>query len=385
MNALFMTRAARAGRRAGMLLAAGLCCASLLAGCASAPATAVKEPVFFPPPPNAPRVQFLKAIAGSKDVVDATDSFSLFLRGQTKEDIEKFIIKPYGITYAKGKLYVCDAQGLKVAIIDLINKKFDFLKGTVGLGRLKKPINVAVDDDGSLFVVDTMRKEILSYDAAGNFIQAYGKGIVNKPVDVALDSEGLYILDLGDGDIKVLDRKSGGLIRKFGNTAVPEGEAPVFAMPTNMAFDSKGFIYATNISLANVVKLDKDGHLLFRFGKLGDAFGEFTRPKGIAVDETGRIFVVDGGAQNVQIFNETGRLLMFFGDPPLPEGALNLPVSVAVTRENLDYFQKLAAPDFVLEEVIFVANQQGPNKVAVYGLGRKQTDGAPRQGAPKKP
>ena len=81
---------------------------------------------------------------------------------------------------------------------------------------------------------------------------------------------------------------------------------------------------------------------------------------------------MDGGQQNVQVFNETGRILVFFGDPGLLRGSLNLPVGIAVTKDNLDYFQKMAAPGFVLEAVILVTNQYGAEKVSVYGLGQMQ-------------
>jgi hypothetical protein len=156
-------------------------------------------------------------------------------------------------------------------------------------------------------------------------------------------------------------------------------------------------IYVTNIGDATVKIYDKDGHFISKFGQLGDLFGEFTRPKGIAVDKDHRIFVVDGGFQNVQLFNENHRLLMFFGDPPLPAGALDLPASIDVTTDNLDYFQQFAAPDFVLDEVVFVTNQMGSSMVSIYGLGHKkgtvpassteepkQPEGAPK-GGEKKP
>jgi DNA-binding beta-propeller fold protein YncE len=359
-------------------------CVYLLAGCATPPVV-VKELVFFPPLPNAPRVQFLKSISTSKDVVaEKANSFTLFIKGETEE--VKQIIKPYGVAYVKGKLYVCDVMGMRVDIIDLVHKKFDYLKGaSAGFGKLKKPINLAVDDKGNIYVVDTTRKEVLMYDASGSLVKIYGKGIVNKPVDVAVDGTELYILDLGDNEIKVLDRNSGELIRGIGKT---EGTTQGLAMPTNFAFDGKGYIYVTNISLGNVMKLDKDGHIISQFGKIGDSFGEFTRPKGIAVDSQEHIFVVDGGTQNAQIFNDAGRLLMFFGNPPLPAGALNLPVSIAVTNEDLDYFQKLAAPGFVVEQVIFVTNQQGNDKVSIYALGHMSGPDSSRQtgqGTEKKP
>ncbi len=324
-------------------------------------------PVFFPAPPNPPRIQFLKSIATSKDVVQQKGEFSLLSLGGEQKEVVREIKKPYGITYAQGKLYVCDLQGPNVVIIDLVNSTFDYLKGNLGYGKLKKPVNLTVDDAGNIYVVDSIRKEVLMYDPAQNFVRSYGKEIAVKPADVAVDKENLYILDLAENDIKVVDRQSGQLIRSIGKTV---DKVQGLSIPTNFTLDGNGFLYATNVGTGSVLKIDKDGHFLDHFGQLGDGFGEFVRPKGIATDASGRICVVDAGHQNVQVFGENNRLLMFFGDPPLPAGGLNLPASIAVTGDHLDYFQKFAEPGFKLEEIFFVTNQMGPDKVAIYGLGK---------------
>ena len=342
-------------------------CAVMIGAFAGCSTPQVKpEPVFFPPPPNPPRVQFLKSISSSKDV--EKEKSRLWVSGFTAADMPKPIVKPYGIAYNKDKLYVCDVQGNTVVIIDLFSETFDYLKGNLNYGKLKKPVNIAVDDAGNMYVVDTARKEVLMYDAAGSFIKTYGKEIAKKPVDVAIHDTNLFILDLGDNDIKVIDMESGDLVRSIGKSE--EGKS--LSMPTNFTIDNNGLIYITNVGSGNVIKLDVDGHFLGSFGKLGDAFGEFTRPKGIAVDGQNRMFVVDGGAQNVQLFAENQRLMMFFGNPPLKTGALNLPTGIALTTDHLDYFQKLAEPDFVVEQVIFVANQMGNSKISIYGLGHKK-------------
>lgn len=345
------------------------CLLLALSGCA---AKLVKKDdvVFFPPLPNNPRVQFLKSINNSKDIEAEKNEFSFFVVGKKKDtDKVKEILKPYGVAYAQGKIYVCDMQTPAIVIMDLEAQTFETLQGNKGAGKLKKPINVAVDESGNIFVVDVIRKEVLMYNAAGDFIQVFGGGIVNKPADVALDANNLYILDLGDSDIKVLDRKSGELVRKIGKT---EGTVQGLSIPTNIASDGRGILYTTNVGTGNIIKLDRDGHILGNFGKVGDAFGEFVRPKGVAVDPKGRIFVVDGGHQNVQIFNDEFRLLMFFGNTQGQPGVLNLPASVAVTTENLEFFQKMAAPGFILEEVIMVTNQMGPDRVSIYGLGQME-------------
>lgn len=340
--------------------------ASVFAGCAAP--MEKKEAVFFPPPPNSPRIQYLTKISDSTDIEGKKQNFALILLGGKRADKVQKIAKPYGITASNGKIYVCDIGASNILIIDPAKKSISGLKGNYNLGKLKKPVNVAVDKDGSLYVADTMRKEIVAFDANGEFKGAYGKEMEIKPADVAVDEQFIYILDMGNNEIKLLDKKGGKLLRSFGKTS--ENAEERLAIPTNMTLGTDGFIYVTNVGTGKVVKLDRDGHVLSTFGGLGDIVGMFSRPKGIAVDDEGRIFVADGGNQNVQVFNAESRILIFFGDPGLDQGSLNLPAGITVTRENIEYFQKFADPAFAVEELIFVANQFGDAKISVYGLGQ---------------
>jgi len=356
--------------------------ALFLAGCA-APQAVKREPVFFPVPPNEPKIQFLKAISGSADVEPQRSKMELLVSGATERDINRPIVRPYGVRYVNGKLYVCDIQGASTVIVmDLKNKKFDYMKENAGRGQLKKPINMEIASDGTIYVADTVKKEVMIYDKTGTFVGSLGREENMKPVDVAVDNDYIYALDLKESEIKIYDRKTLKYVRSIGKT---EDKSQGLALPTNLTIDDSGLIYVTNITDASVKIYDKDGHYINRIGQLGDALGEFTRPKGIAVDALRRVWVVDGAFQNVQVFNENRKMLMFFGDPPLPAGALNLPAGIAVTTEDLPYFQQFADPDFILEQVVFVTNQMGDTKISVYGLGHKK--GAPPTSAadPRKP
>jgi hypothetical protein len=376
------TRNLSGTRKFSRLVLVTLSGALLLAGCA-APQAAKKSSVFFPAPPNEPRVQFLKSISGSADVEEQRSKLQLLVSGATEKDSNRPIARPYGVRYLKGKLYVSDTQGASTVIImDLRNKSFNYLKENPGRGQLKKPINFEVASDGTIYVADTLKKEVMIYDPAGVFVGSIGREQNMKPVDVALDKDYIFALDLNDSDIKIFDRKTLQYVRSIGKT---EDKSQGLALPTNLTIDDNGLIYVTNITDATVKIYDKDGHFINKIGQLGDALGEFTRPKGIAVDPQHRIWVVDGAFQNVQVFNENRRMLMFFGDPPLAQGALNLPAGIALTTEDLDYFQQFADPDFVLEQVVFVTNQMGDARVSIYGLGHKKGTLPTTAAVPAKP
>jgi DNA-binding beta-propeller fold protein YncE len=185
---------------------------------------------------------------------------------------------------------------------------------------------------------------------------------------VAVAGDFLYVLDAAHHEVKIFDRVSGKFLRGVGNH--PETPLQSLSLPLGIALDRQGSIFTINIGHGRVVNLDRDGHFLSAFGKLGDGFGEFARPKGIAIDDHDRIYVVDAGHQNVQIFNHQGRLLMFFGDPGLPLGSMNLPAGITVTSQGIEFFQSFIDPAFKVEELIFVTNQFGDHKIAVYGLGQ---------------
>ncbi len=349
----------------------GILSVPLLTSC-STPAQLVKPaPTFFPPAPNEPRIQYLTGFSSSKIVEDTKNSFFFFLSGAQQGDQTFTLMKPFGIAVYKGIIYVSDTGSDTVYRIDLVNKKFEPLKGNTGYGRLKKPVRLTVDESGNLYVTDTTRKEIVVFTPEGDYLKAYGKGIASKGVAAAVDLENVYILDQKDLDIKVIDRKSGLLVKSIGESS---DSFSGFIYPSDMTMDSEGFLYVTDIGSGVVAKFDKDGHTVLTFGQLGDALGEFARPKGIGVDAGGVIYVVDSGLQTVQLFNQDGRLLMFFGDRSLTPGSMNLPTSIWLSRDNLDYYKQFADPSFESEYLIFIINQygSGAENVSIYGFGHKK-------------
>lgn len=334
-----------------------------LSACAG---TTAKNSVFWPGAPDLPRIQYLTAFKDSKDVVGEKKLSLLDIGGA--QDVYINLVKPYGIAAANGKLYICDTVQADVITVDLPNKKMTRLSGNVNAGRLKKPINVAVDARGNLYVADTSRLEVLQYAPDGSYLRSFGTSKDLKPVDVRVDELYLYILDGMTSQVHLYDLASGDYVKSIGRNDDPKRS---LAGPTNMALDAKGGVYVSNFGSGRIIKLDRDGNFHLGYGKLGSSFADFTRPRGITVDANGLVYVVDAGAQHVQIFDDKFRLLLLFAGPGTA-GSLNIPAGIAVSSDNLDYYQTLAEPDFKLEKVVFVVSQVGEHKVSVYGLGKKQ-------------
>ena len=103
-------------RRAGLaLVTVGL---SLLAGCATGPGENTgRKFIYFPPPPAAPRVQYLTSFSGGMDPDSVSGKFATFVIGQ--EVSSAAILKPYGVAVASNQLFICDTSARAVDILDL--------------------------------------------------------------------------------------------------------------------------------------------------------------------------------------------------------------------------------------------------------------------------
>jgi len=339
----------------------------ILAGCATAPEPEEEKteagPVFYPPLPNPPRIQFLTTFSGAADVekVEKSELATFVLGKETQEEQE--LSKPYGVALFDGKLYVADTRGGGYAIFDLREHTFR------AVGGFKKPINITFDAKGNKYITDTVLDQVIVYGPGDNRIQAFGETGEMKPGDVAILGNKLFVTDLKNHQIQVLDKTSGEFLYAIGSAGSADGQ---FVYPTNLALGPDGNLYVSDTGNFRVEVFSPEGRFIRKLGEIGTSLGKFARPKGISVDRDGRIYVVDAAFQNVQVFDSEGKLLMFFAEPGNGPGQLYLPTDISIDYENVAYFQPYAEPGFKLEYVILVSNQFGPNKVNVYGFGKMQ-------------
>ncbi len=337
--------------------------ALLVAGCA-APVRKKEAAVYFPPAPELPRVQFLVAYNGLKDIEEQS-AFNRFVVGEV-QDVK--LDKPYGVAMYDGRIYVCDTND-SVVVFDLKNKSYSSLKGATGPGRLVQPTNISVEPDGTKFVADPARGQVVVFDRNDDYAGAFGEPGSWRPVDAVPFEKRLYVADIQNGLVKVFDRETGQMVKTIGDKGEPSQRID---RPTNLAFDREGNLYVTDIGRFQVVKFDRDGHFQSTFGRAGDSPGHFARPKGIAVDHDGRLFAVDAAFNNVQIFNRDGRLLMFFGGGGDKPGDLVLPAKVALDYDDVPYFQQYVEPGFEVEYLVLVTSQFGSRMVNVLAYGKEK-------------
>jgi sugar lactone lactonase YvrE len=357
-----------------LLLAAALVCS--LAGCSTESGNGGGgQFIFYPPPPGPPRVQYLTGFSSGKDPEAVSGKLLEFVVGTETTTLP--ILKPYGLALASNQLFICDTGSRAVDLLDLELETMQRFS-PAGMGKFGVPINIVLDADGSRFVTDTARNQVLCYDATGRFTGMLEETNTLRPTGVAVTAERLYVSDITSHSIRVYSKTSRQLLFTIppNPNAGEDTEPGKLYMPVNLALDSEGRLYVSDLAVCRVKIFDADGKFLRTFGGQGDLPGQFARPKGIAVDRAGRIFVIDAASQTCQIFDPEGKLLLSFGEPgggaAAVTGTLNLPAAVCIDYDHLSAFRKFAAPGFVIEELLIISNQLGQPKVSVFGLGHKE-------------
>jgi DNA-binding beta-propeller fold protein YncE len=344
----------------------GFLLALLLNGCTTATPKKTNY-TFFPPAPDEPRVQFLTSFSGDTDL-GRSSGFQEYITGvKSAAPLEK----PYGLALNDGKVFVCDTVKGVVQIFDLKKQRASYF-APQGEGRMKMPFNLSVDEDGTRYIVDTLRNQVLIYTKDGEYVTAIGKKDEFKPTDVVVTTNRLFITDLHAHCVKVYDKTERSYL--FSIPASTNVAKQTLYSPVNMALDKvNNRLLVSDISRFAIQIYDLEGKYLDTIGQQGLGMGSFARPKGVAVDREGIAYVVDASVQLVQMFDKQGRLLMYFGQPGAStRGQLTLPAAVKIDYKHLDYFSKYVAPGFKLDYVILVTSQFGENKVSVYGFLKKK-------------
>ena len=342
----------------------------LILGCATGPSDRkssgeIGTVVFYPSPPQRPRLQFLHTIAGEEDIGQSRSAFDEFLVGKPQSEIR--VGKSYDVASSNGKVYVLDRSIEKLLIIDLADRKFNYLDDQ-RLGKLGDPSGIWVTADETKYIADMQRKQIVVFGRDNRFLRTYGDPeLFDKPVDVAVYGDRIYVSDMEKHQIFVLDKTSGNVKMTIGKLGKQDGE---LYKPTHVIVDQNGDIFVNDAFNYRIQKFDAGGRFIKSYGFPGDNLGGFVRPKGLDIDKDGHLYVADAAFENVQIFDEkSGQLLLFFGGPGLGPGNMYMPAGVHIDYANATYFSEFVDKDFRLQYILYVGNMFGPRKLNVYGFG----------------
>jgi len=360
-----------------------ICClvGQLLTGCATT-APQKQSTTFYPPLPLEPRLQFLTTISNEDDLGQKSSAFRKFVVG--KEESLKGLARPMDVGSVKGRLYVSDRTFRRIIIIDLEKNEFSALKDD-RLGTLEDPYGLHVSEDGYKYVADGGRKQVLVFGPDDAFVRTYGEeGQFEKPMDVAVFGERVYVVDHPRHAVVVVDKESGKTVQTIGGRGTEAGKMD---RPSHIRVDRQGNLFVNDSFNFRVQKFDKEGNYLKEFGYSGATLGGFARPKGLDLSPDGKhLYVVDAAFENVQIFDdESTDVLLFFGGFGNAPGSLYLPMALHVDDKNVAYFQRYADKDFKIRYLVIAGSMLGEKKLNIYGFGDWIGEKLPEMTPKKKP
>ena len=149
------------------------------------------------------------------------------------------------------------------------------------------------------------------------------RGIFGSPYDVAVDSRGrVFVSDLAKRDVLILDLPNH-QVRYFER---PKHDELYFESPMALAVGREDAIYVSDNQQGRVYLFGADLRLRKVIGQ-----GHLTRPVGLACDrERDRLYVADAGSHQVVVYGGQGEWIKSFGKRGSATGDFNYPLDLEV-------------------------------------------------------
>lgn len=284
----------------------------------------------------------------------------LTLYGPGRGDQPRFS-RPMGASWdpAGERIYVADTENNRIVVFTKrgryitefgghgIAKPLAGSRRTWNPGELNYPTDVAVANNGDVYVADFYNDSISQFTADGKFIRRFpspyrptGRGSSGQDgggiavTSVAVDRDKVYATDTYQ--VFVFSRK-GKLLEQFG---MP-GAGPVgLDHPGGIAVDNRGDIYVSDSNHNRVKRYTADGKLVWEAGQqISDLRKEtnnpFVLPRGLTVMRDGAILVADPLGQQLVKLDESGKVIADYGARGVEQGALNFPNDVSSQRNKV--------------------------------------------------
>jgi DNA-binding beta-propeller fold protein YncE len=216
------------------------------------------------------------------------------------------------------------------------------------LNGFDRPYDLAKGQDGKLYLSELRggRVSVLSEDGEWQYYigsKGRGAGQFVGPQNLALDEEGyLYVVDYGNRRVSKFD-PSGTFILSFGDEADYRTGFPGFISPTGIAA-GKGMIFAADNILNRIFMFDRNGSYL------GVLVGEgLSAPESLRLLEDGKLLAAD-----------SNKILLIDPDTAIVRelGVLGNPSGVKITGAGVDRNGNVLAADFKTGEVAVMTRME---------------------------
>lgn len=275
-----------------------------------------------------------------------------------------YFSRPMGVaTDSSGNMYVTDSVDNRVCVF---NKEGRYLfswgkqgiawplagyKATWKPGTFNNPYGIAIDENGDVYVADSVNQQIQVFNSRGKFLRSFPKPWDKIGHGGGGRGEGLYpmALDVKDGKVYIADAyqiviftTEGKFIRQFGSPGRQEGRLD---RPNGIAVGKDGTIYVSDSNNLRLEAFTNAGKLKWVVGAPVESVTdvdekssrEFGLPRGIALDAKDNIFVTDAFHFSIKVYDKNGNKLGEVGERGTLPGTFNFPNDIAITKNGIAY------------------------------------------------
>ncbi len=232
------------------------------------------------------------------------------------------------------RLYVVDKGGRIQAFTQEGQFVLDWRMPAIDAG---KPTGLGVAADGRVFAADTHYSRVVVFSPQGELLGTVGSagegpGQFRLPTDVAVDSRGfIYVSEYGGNDRISKFTPDWQFVTSFGG---PDAGPARQKRPQAIRIAPDDTLWVADSCNHRICRFDADGRLLTAFGRPGDGPGELRFPYGLDLLSDGSLVVCEYGNNRLQRFSPDGRSLGTWGRPGRGPGQLAYPWSLVVGAED---------------------------------------------------
>ena len=241
-----------------------------------------------------------------------------------------------------GNILVCEWNGGRVVELDDLGWQVQ----SVGSGHLSHPASVAVNKQGTIYVVDVAgeRSCVKKFSSNGIPISSVGRkgagiGEFKNPRGVALGNRNeLLVCDRDNHRIQVFNSNLEYVrcidLKNLDQHLVKPSQ------PNDIAFDSSGNMFVTDYANDCILAFTETEQYSHSFSKKGSNQGCLAGPESIHIDKD-LIYVTESKNHCVSVFQSTGEFVTTFGKIGRNASELKLPMGIVTNINGMVYVCEL--------------------------------------------
>ena len=227
--------------------------------------------------------------------------------------------------------------------------------------------DVAVDDDGSIYVAVYGYHCITVFNQMGNQICTVGKagsagnedGQFNSPSAIAIKGNTLFVVDSANYRVQKLTTV-GRFLSKFGTYGAGDGQ---LNQPRGISIHNDGRIFISDNGNKRVSVFEDNGTFLYNIAGNSTNGINLISPWGLAFDQHGNLHVIDSTTCFVKVFSTQGEFVTEYGGQQI----ISQPAGIAIDAEGIIFIAQMSRKVAVLnsQHQLIRSLQHGQNTTGI--------------------